>query len=235
MDEDHIMAEHRDPATEAFSRLEGELALMRRGVEQMAREKAQITIPDYSATLGEMSQNMEYALQALKHIAGKPAMELTLEDLARRIDNAARQARQTDHEELRGAHDRFDTTSRELRTMVATVHAADEQRRRLVWAAGGGLLAGILLWSVFPGAFVRALPPSWLIPEGMATRVLREPTLWEAGARLMKAGNPEAWQTLIEAADMLRDNRQAIDMCQKAAKQMGKSTHCSTIDVKAGQ
>lgn len=69
--------EDQDPATAAFARLEGEVALMRRAVEQVAAEKADIHIPDYSNTLGELSKHLGSAAQTLKVIVAKPAMELT--------------------------------------------------------------------------------------------------------------------------------------------------------------
>lgn len=40
-----------DPATEAFARLEGEMAMVRHTVQNMARERADVVIPDYTATL----------------------------------------------------------------------------------------------------------------------------------------------------------------------------------------
>ena len=43
-----------DPAAEAFARLEGELALMRRAVQHLAAERADIVIPDYGPTLTDM-------------------------------------------------------------------------------------------------------------------------------------------------------------------------------------
>jgi hypothetical protein len=47
-----------DPAAEAFARLEGELALMRRAVQHLAAERADIVIPDYGATLTDMAKRM---------------------------------------------------------------------------------------------------------------------------------------------------------------------------------
>ena len=47
-----------DPATQAFARLEGEMALVRRAVQNLATEKAEIDIPDYSNTLGEMAKRL---------------------------------------------------------------------------------------------------------------------------------------------------------------------------------
>ena len=37
-----------DPATEAFARLEGEMAMVRHTVQNMARERSDIVIPDLS-------------------------------------------------------------------------------------------------------------------------------------------------------------------------------------------
>ena len=48
-----------DPATEAFARLEGEMAMVRHTVQNMARERADIVIPDYTATLSEMAGQLE--------------------------------------------------------------------------------------------------------------------------------------------------------------------------------
>lgn len=159
-------------------------------------------------------------------------MELTPESLAHRIDQAARQARQTDRDELRSAHNRYDHASRELRGLVATVRAAHEQDRQLWWAAGGGLLAGCLLWAVLPGVILRALPDSWHGPEMMAAHIVGEQSMWEAGGRLMHAGNPEEWQAIVDAAELLRDNLETIRSCEKTAAKTGEPVRC-TIEVDA--
>lgn len=219
-----------DPAAEAFSRLEGEMALVRRAVEHLAAEKSDITIPDYTATLGEISQRMARTHQTLSAIADKPAMELTPKGMAQQIEYAARIARQTDHEELRSACNRYDYASRELRGLVATARATHDQRRYLYWAAGGGLLAGCLLWAILPGAVARSLPYSWHAPEKMATRTVGEPTMWEAGMRLMSAGNPEEWQAVVQAAEMTRDNLETIRDCEQAAVEAKEPVRC-TINI----
>ncbi len=48
-----------DPAAEAFARLEGELALMRRAVQHLAAERADIVIPDYGPTLIDIANTFE--------------------------------------------------------------------------------------------------------------------------------------------------------------------------------
>lgn len=214
-----------DPATQAFARLEGEMALVRRAVEHLATEKAEIAIPDYTMTLGEMAQT-------LAAIAAKPAMELTPEKLGARIEATAVEARQKDREDLHQSHRRFDQASHDLRAVVRSAHSADEQRRRLHWTAGIALAVGIVLWSFLPGAVARSVPASWHWPEAMAAGTLGEPMLWEAGARLMRTGNPSSWNALIEAADTVRDNQEAIDRCRSDAAPTERLVYC-TIQVKA--
>lgn len=232
MSDDEIITEESDPAADAFSRLEGEIALMRRAVQQLAAEKAAIIIPDYNPTLREMSKRLAEMVQTLAAVADKPAMELTPESMAQKIDSAARRARQTDHDELRRAHDRYFQASRDLQGVVATAYVAHEQRRRLLWAAGGSLLAGMLLWSFLPGVFLRVLPQSWHMPENMARHIIGEPTLWEAGTRLMRAGNPEGWQEIVDAADMRHRNREKIAGCEQAAAEAKETVRC-TIRIRA--
>ena len=215
-----------DPATLAFARLEGEMALMRRAVEHLAAEKAEIVIPDYSKTLGEMAKRLAAVAQGFNTIADQPAMRLAPEVLAARIEAAAQSARRTDQTALAEARERFDHGLQSMREIAGTAHAAREQRRRLVWAAGGGLLAGCLLWSFLPGAITRAMPDSWLLPERIATRMLGATSPWDAGIQLMQAGSPQAWTALVQAADMQRGNRETIDQCRKAAGKAGKPVRC---------
>lgn len=229
-DNERVREDDHDPAAEAFSRLEREMALMRRAVEHLAAEKADITIPDYTATLGEMAQYLNQAQQELKAIAGKPAMTLTPESLAQRIDDAARQARRADHQELRSARERYDYAARELGGVVATVRAADVQRRHLLWAVGGGVLAGCLLWAILPGVVLRALPDSWHGPEKMAAHIVGEPSMWDAGARLMQAGNPEGWQGIVRVAEVWDANRDALQRCDETAAETGEAVRC-TVEV----
>lgn len=202
-----------------------EMALMRRAVERLATEKAEIAIPDYTATLGEIAQT-------LAAVADNPAIQLTPEDLAARMDAAATKARQKDRDELQQSHSRFDQASRDLRSVVRSARTADELRRHLSWAMGGGLAAGIILWSFLPGTIARTVPASWHWPEAMAVRTLRKPTIWEEGAQLMRVGSPPTFEALREANEILRDNREAIDRCRQEAAGTEQPVRC-TIHIKA--
>lgn len=209
-----------DPATRAFSRLEGEMAMMRRAVEHLATEKAEIDIPDYSKTLGEMANR-------LVSIERKPAMTITPEDMVARIAAAASEARRGDQATLAQAKREHGEAVRDLRAIIGTAIAIGEQNRRRWWWGGGGLLAGCLLWSALPGFVARILPTSWHLPERIAARTVREPTLWEAGTRLMQAGNPEGWQAIVDAADIQQANREAIDACVQRAIKTKQPARCS--------
>lgn len=234
MPNDVLAVEPLDPATAAFQRLEGEIAMMRRAVEQLATERASIDVPDYSSTLGEMAEHLEAAATMLGNIADKPAMDLTPENMAQRIDRAARQGRQSDREQISAAVNRYDHAMRELTQVVASAHTAVDQRERLKWAGGGGVLAGCLLWAIIPGPIARALPESWHMPEKIAARALGEPSIWEAGVRLMRFGSPEAYRAIADAAEMRHHNRDAIAACEKNAAKRKRSVWCM-IKIEQGQ
>ena len=92
------------------------------------------------------------------------------------------------------------------------------------------MLAGCLLWAILPGAFARALPESWHVPERMAAHVAGGPTVWEAGVRIMRAGSPEAYRAIADAAEMRHQNRDVIAACEKNAAKRQKPVRC-TIEI----
>lgn len=110
--------------------------------------------------------------------------------------------------------------------VTSSAHTAGEQRRRLALGSGGGLLAGILLWSFLPGMIARSAPESWHWPESMAARTIGLP-MGEAGARILESANPEQWQDIIAAYRLWQDNEQAIAQCRKRADKKGKEASCT--------
>lgn len=227
MANDNDTAEPVDPAAVAFTRLEGEIALLRRAVEKLATEKADIDIPDYSETLGEMAQDLSALTAMMDEIVAKPAMDLTPENMARRMSEAARSARQSDREQISAAENRYDHAMRALTKIVASAKSAALQREHVIWAAGGGVLAGCLLWAIVPGPIARALPASWNMPEKIAKRVLGEPSIWEGGVRLLRVGSPAAWRAISDAAEMRHHNKKAIADCEHSAEKSGKAVRCT--------
>lgn len=216
-----------DPAAEAFARLEGELALMRRAVQHLAAERADIVIPDYGATLTDMAKRMGAISESLKGMAGHPAMQMTPDSIGNRIAAAAEAARRSDQDRITQARSDLNHAAQEMRNVTAHARTAAEQRQQLYQVGGGALLAGILLWSFLPGTIARVTPESWHWPERMAARIVGAPSRWDAGARLMQSDSPEAWNVLVQAADIQRDNRDAIDACRKAAATSQQLVRCT--------
>ncbi|WP_286749458.1 hypothetical protein [Sphingopyxis sp. SCN 67-31] len=102
-----------DPATRAFTELKGELALLRRAIEHVAAEKADIEIPDYSNTLAKIAK-------ALIAIESAPALQMTPEDLAARIEAAAALARREDQAAIAELKRELAEARRDLRTTIGT-------------------------------------------------------------------------------------------------------------------
>jgi hypothetical protein len=121
----------------------------------------------------------------------------------------------------------MDGAVNELRLVVRSAHRADEQDRRVWLFSGGALVLGLLLYAVMAGPIARLAPASWQWPERVATRVLAEPSSWDAGQRLMQVTSPEAWGGVTAAANLVRDNRDAIEACRKVAARKREAVSCT--------
>ncbi len=221
-----------DHAAQAFARLEGEMALVRRAVERLAAERADIVIPDYGTTLTDMAKQLAVVSESLNDIAEHPTMQLTPEGLGARIEAVAAAASRPDHERIDQASKEVRQAAQDMKAAIAQVCTAADQRRRLWQGVGGGALAGILLWSFLPGTIARTMPESWHLPERMAARIVGESSRWDAGTRLMRSESPQALNALERAADLLRDNREAIEACQKSAVNAKQPVRC-TVRIRA--
>jgi len=216
-----------DPAAEAFARLEGELALMRRAVQHLAAERADIVIPDYGTTLTEMAKRLGEIDESLEDMADHPAMQMIPESIGNRIAAAADSARRSDHDRITQARNDLHHAAQEMHSVTTHARTAADQRHQLFQVAGGAVLAGILLWSFLPGTIARAMPESWHWPERFATRMVGEDRLWTAGIRLMQADDPVMWNAIVQASRIERENRDAISGCAKAADRAKEPVRCS--------
>ena len=220
-------ADEVDPATEAFARLEGEMAMVRHTVQNMARERADIVIPDYTATLGQMADQLARVSRTLTAIGDKPAIELTPEDIAVQIKRASLDMLRDSSDLFRHGRKDLDLATSRLAAIVGRVRTEDEQKRQTWRFAGVGLAAGIMLWAILPGTIARAVPESWHWPEWIARKAVGEPSILEAGIRLIRSQNPEAWEELAEAQSILSKNREAFERCKERARKADQSVNCS--------
>ena len=124
-----------DPAAEAFARLEGELALMRRAVQHLAAERADIVIPDYGSTLTAMAKRLSEIDQCMEDMADHPAMQMTPDSIGNRIAAAADSARRSDHDRIAQARNDLHHAAQEMRSVTAHARTAAEQRQQLYQVA----------------------------------------------------------------------------------------------------
>lgn len=221
------MADSEDEAARAFEDLRAEVSLMRRAVERLAAERAEDGhAPDYSETLGVISQNLSATAQRVDALVKSPALSLTPEETGRQIDAASFTVRREDHRLFLAARQGMEEVAARLGRHLQSDIAAAEQRRRL-WQAGlVGIVAGMVLWAILAGPIARALPASWQVPERMAARSLRLP-MWEGGQRLMRAGDAQAFAGLLEGNRLAIANREALGACRKQAVKAGKAMRCA--------
>ncbi|MBB5707672.1 DUF6118 family protein [Sphingopyxis panaciterrulae] len=214
-----------DPAARAFAELGEKVGLLEAAVRGLVAKRD--AAPDYSDTLTEIAALLEKMRVAINDFARSSAMQLTPDDMAAQIAAAGTKARAQDSAIIEKARGRFDNAAYRMEQLTGTAATIRDQRRRLLWAAGGSLFAGMLLWSFLPGVLLRALPQSWHMPENMARHIIGEPSLWGAGSRLMQAGSPEDWRAIVDAAQMRVDNRKAIDSCEQKAHKTRRSVRCT--------
>ena len=220
-----------ETAQEAFVRVEGELALLRRAVERMAVERAEVPEqPDYSETLAGMVQKIDATLQrADALVAARDGA--SPRHVVDRIVAAGADARAEDRRTIATAAAELKDATRMLQGVTASARRGDEQNRWLLWSAVCGVVLGMVLWAAFAGVVARAVPVSWQWPEKMAARAL-DLSMWEGGQRMMQAASPTAFRAIIAADRMVLANRETIEGCSKAAARTRETVRC-TIKVGA--
>ena len=170
-----------ETAQEAFARVEGELALLRRAVERMAVERAELPEqPDYSETLAGMVQKIDATLQRADALVTAARDGATPRHVVDRIVAAGGDARAEDRRTIATAAAELKDATRALQGVTASARRGYEQNRWLMWTAIGGVVLGMVLWAAFAGVVARAVPASWQWPEKMAARAL-DLSMWEGG------------------------------------------------------
>lgn len=227
-----------DEAARAFDDLRAEVTLLRRAIERLTAERAEDTsAPDYSETLGVISQNLSATAQRVDALVESPALALTPAELNRQIVEVGTAGRSEDRRAIAAARQVIEDVATKLGRQLESHVMADEQRRRLWrarWQIGlAGLVAGMVSWAILAGPFARSLPASWLLPERMAARSLRLP-MWEGGKRMMQAGDTRAYAGVVAGNRLVTANRETLAACDRQAAKTGKTVRCA-IEVGAGE
>jgi hypothetical protein len=158
-----------DPA-QAFEAVRRELSLLHSAVAGLAAEREKI--PDYSQTLGRMAHALGETNKRLATIEQSRAISLSPVQLVKEIGTAAETVRIEDRRMLDAARGALDQSLGRVDGMIRRGQATDRQVARERWHAAVGLVVGILIWAVLPGATARSLPASWHVPEWMAARAM---------------------------------------------------------------
>jgi hypothetical protein len=162
--------ETADDAAMAFDQLGRRISLLQAAIEGLAAERG--NMPDYTDTLGDMAARLGDIEKQLTAIGNRPAMKLSPAAMTDELQRLAVDARAEDKISLSEARNALVRALGQVDGIVLRARATQDQNRRLVGAAAGGFVAGILLWSVLPGAIARSLPESWGVPQWMAERML---------------------------------------------------------------
>lgn len=162
--------EAADDAAMAFDQLGRRISLLQAAIEGLAAERG--NMPDYTDTLGDMDARLSGIDKQLTAVADRPAMKLSPTAMTDELQRLAVEARANDKASLSEARNGLVRALGQVDGIVLRARATQDQRRRLIGAASASFVAGILLWSVLPGAIARSLPESWGVPQWMAERTL---------------------------------------------------------------
>ncbi|WP_426386943.1 DUF6118 family protein [Sphingobium sp. R-21] len=208
-------------------RLHGRLAVIARALEHIAVEKQSIEVPDYDPTLAKINAALAEIAKHMKAFSQSEALSMTPESMAERIIASAEAARETERASIKRAQGLLLEAHSDQMKAIGSVRTKDQQHRHMIYTAIGTALAVSFLWLFYPGWAASLAPSGWNWPERLATRTMGEPSPWDAGIRLMLAGNPEGWQAILDAVNIARDNRDTLVACQQMAAKAKRSVPCS--------
>jgi hypothetical protein len=209
-------------AARAFEDLRAEVSVLRRSIESLPAAWKANQPPDYTPSLGAIAKRLQEVTAHLQAIEGHPALRMTPEHHQHAISQAGNAL-------MRDVSSRLDQADHITRshasTLVDLIGSAREQDRQLQWlliTGAAALLVGLLMSPIL----ARLLPFGL---DGRVAAVIMRGDRWDAGADLMKAGNPVAWNNLMAALDLSKANREALAACRNAAAKTKKEQHCTIV------
>lgn len=213
-----------------------EVVVTRRALEALPDAWAENRPQDYAPELGRISKGMAAIVHHLIAIEKHPALEITPEQYAARIENAGLSATREADRAYQKASIEASETKRELAGMIGQMRGKKEQQDEVfLWAGIAGL--GMLLLGLVASPFLAShLPFGW--DGSVASIIMQQPDDWNAGAALMKEGNPQASDQLAAAWRLLigdQANAKAVADCQDQAMKTHKAQECRITVPATGQ
>lgn len=198
----------------AFNDLRSEVRVLRRAVEDWHEALTTAPPPNYEDQLQKIYNALRRIFDATQDIEKIPA-EAT-KPLLEAGEHMFSQARRK-VEEAEGALQREEMA---LRSFVRNVRHADDQRRWLMWTAGGSLVVGMILFY----GLARALP--WDGNTYIAASLVGEDR-WNAGIELLRKSSPARWNEVVADQEFMRANRSTFEACRAAATKSKKDEKCT--------
>ncbi len=204
-----------------------EVVVTRRALEALPDAWAENRPPDYAPELGRISKGMAAIAHHLVAIEKHPALEMTPQQYAARIENAGLSATREAERAYQKASIEASGTKRDLAEMIGHMRGKKAQRDEvLFWAGLAG--AGMLMFGLMVSPYLaRILPFGW--DRSVAAIVMGKRDPWDAGTALMQESNPQETAQLAAAWRLLigdQANAKAVADCQDQAAKTHKPQDC---------
>lgn len=208
------------------SDLRREMTTIRKGVEIALEEFDRQGPPaDYKPELAHLVQQLAHVGERLQGVEQSPILRQGPQHYAAMLERSGTDLVRTTAQQFERQAADLERVGRNLATHIA---GARERSRQDWWLIGVGV-AGLVMGMLFTLFIPRVLSGS--IDMAIASTVMSADR-WNAGISLMQSGSPEGWNNLVEASNLVRDNRMALTACAEAAAQAKKGQSC-TINVAA--
>ena len=214
--------EQAGDATRAFEDLRAEVSVLRRAIEALPEEWAANQPPDYTESLGEITQGLSNVVGRLNVIEQHPALNATPVQHQAAISAAGQDLMREAAGKLDRATYATAQHAQELAGLISTVRTQRAQRELLLWAVGVALVLGIVISPLVAGVLPFGL-------NGRVAALVMHDERWNAGGALMAAGSPEAWNTMVDEHNLATANQAILTACRAEAAQTKKDQRCPFI------
>jgi len=107
----------------------------------------------------------------------------------------------------------------QLAGLIGAARRQDEQRNWLIYT---GIAAFVM--ALLSSPFLYAALPFGL--NGRVAALVMNTDRWDAGEALMRADNPDGWNSAVNAWNLVRGNQKEIAACNEAAAKANKDQRC---------
>ena len=209
-------------AARAFEDLRAEVSVLRRSVELLPEEWEANQPPDYTESLGQITQGLSKVVSRLQVIEQHPALKSTPAQYQAAILAAGRDLMSQGVGRLDRASDALEREQRNLAGVIGTVRGRRKQWEWLAITAAAALTVGLVLSPFAAGL----LPFGW---DAAVAAAIMHADRWNVGQALMKSTNPNGWAKLAAEVNLVEPNHDALTACREAAERTKKEQHCTIV------